>query len=103
MCYLSFLDVSLFMCVCVCVCVCVCMCVCVCLCVCVCVCVCVCLCVCVFVCVCVCVCARVCARVCVGFLEKEVKKDGIPMLDTGDNPDAPAPREMTDLEVCCIE
>nr|KAG5705677.1 hypothetical protein BaRGS_026616 [Batillaria attramentaria] len=32
------------------------------------------------------------------FLEKEVKKDGIPMLDTGDNPDAPAPREMTDLE-----
>lgn len=34
-----------------------------------------------------------------GFLEKEVKKDGIPMLDTGDNPDAPAPREMTDLEV----
>ena len=36
---------------------------------------------------------------CVGFLEKEVKKDGIPMLDTGDNPDAPAPREMIDLEV----
>ncbi|XP_070175312.1 V-type proton ATPase 116 kDa subunit a 1-like isoform X4 [Littorina saxatilis] len=32
------------------------------------------------------------------FLEKEVKKDGIPMLDTGDNPDAPAPREMVDLE-----
>ncbi|XP_076455849.1 V-type proton ATPase 116 kDa subunit a 1-like isoform X1 [Babylonia areolata] len=32
------------------------------------------------------------------FLEKEVKKDGIPMLDTGDNPDAPAPREMIDLE-----
>ena len=35
----------------------------------------------------------------VGFLEKEIKKDGIPMLDTGDNPDAPAPREMIDLEV----
>ena len=35
-----------------------------------------------------------------GFLEKEIKKDGIPMLDTGDNPDAPAPREMIDLEVC---
>lgn len=34
-----------------------------------------------------------------GFLEKEIKKDGIPMLDTGDNPDAPAPREMIDLEV----
>lgn len=36
----------------------------------------------------------------VGFLEKEIKKDGIPMLDTGDNPDAPVPREMIDLEVC---
>ena len=35
----------------------------------------------------------------VGFLEKEIKKDFIPMLDTGDNPDAPAPREMIDLEV----
>ena len=34
-----------------------------------------------------------------GFLEKEIKKDEIPMLDTGDNPDAPAPREMIDLEV----
>lgn len=34
-----------------------------------------------------------------GFLEKEIRKDGIPMLDTGDNPDAPAPREMIDLEV----
>lgn len=32
------------------------------------------------------------------FLEKEIKKDGIPMLDTGDNPEAPAPREMIDLE-----
>ncbi|XP_014679510.1 PREDICTED: V-type proton ATPase 116 kDa subunit a isoform 1-like isoform X2 [Priapulus caudatus] len=32
------------------------------------------------------------------FIEKEIKKDGIPMLDTGDNPDAPAPREMIDLE-----
>lgn len=36
----------------------------------------------------------------IGFLEKEIKKDGIPMLDTGDNPDAPVPREMIDLEVC---
>jgi hypothetical protein len=36
---------------------------------------------------------------CTGFLEKEIRKDGIPMLDTGDNPDAPAPREMIDLEV----
>ncbi|ESO00811.1 hypothetical protein HELRODRAFT_112954 [Helobdella robusta] len=32
------------------------------------------------------------------FLEKEIKKDGIPILDTGDSPDAPAPREMIDLE-----
>lgn len=32
------------------------------------------------------------------FLEKEINKDGIPMLNTGDNPDAPAPREMIDLE-----
>lgn len=33
------------------------------------------------------------------YIEKEIKKDKIPMLDTGDNPDAPAPREMIDLEV----
>jgi hypothetical protein len=33
------------------------------------------------------------------YLEKEINKDGIPMLDTGDNPDAPLPREMIDLEV----
>lgn len=32
------------------------------------------------------------------FLEKEIKKDEIPMLDTGDSPDAPQPREMIDLE-----
>ncbi|BFZ06435.1 hypothetical protein BsWGS_09473 [Bradybaena similaris] len=32
------------------------------------------------------------------FLEKEINKDGIPMLNTGDNPDAPVPREMIDLE-----
>lgn len=39
--------------------------------------------------------------VCVsGFLEKEIKKDAVPMLDTGENPDAPQPREMIDLEVC---
>lgn len=34
-----------------------------------------------------------------GFLEREIKKDQIPMLDTGENPDAPLPREMIDLEV----
>lgn len=33
------------------------------------------------------------------YLEKEIKKDGIPMLDLGENPDAPLPREMIDLEV----
>lgn len=33
-----------------------------------------------------------------GFLEKEIKKDGIPMLDIGDNPEAPQPREMIELE-----
>lgn len=39
------------------------------------------------------------------YLEKEIKKDGIPMLDTGDSPEAPQPREMIDLEViyCHIE
>lgn len=33
-----------------------------------------------------------------GYLEKEIRKDGIPMLDVGDNPEAPQPREMIDLE-----
>ncbi|VDN44764.1 unnamed protein product, partial [Gongylonema pulchrum] len=33
------------------------------------------------------------------FLEREIKKDSIPMLDTGENPDAPQPKEMIDLEV----
>lgn len=33
------------------------------------------------------------------YLEKEIKKDGIPMHDTGENPEAPQPREMIDLEV----
>merc|ERR1712241_889740 len=32
------------------------------------------------------------------FLEKEIKKDDIPMLDAGDSPEAPQPREMIDLE-----
>ena len=32
------------------------------------------------------------------FLEKEIRKDAIPCLDTGENPDAPQPREMVDLE-----
>lgn len=32
------------------------------------------------------------------YLEKEIKRDDIPILDTGENPDAPQPREMIDLE-----
>ena len=32
------------------------------------------------------------------YLEKEIKKDNIPMLDSGEPPDAPQPREMIDLE-----
>ncbi|XP_077483871.1 V-type proton ATPase 116 kDa subunit a 1-like isoform X2 [Amblyomma americanum] len=32
------------------------------------------------------------------FLEKEIKRDGIHMPDTGDSPEAPQPREMIDLE-----
>lgn len=36
----------------------------------------------------------------VGFLEKEIKKDGILMLDIGDNLDVFVFREMIDLEVC---
>lgn len=37
--------------------------------------------------------------ICAGFFDKELKTDGIAILDTGDNPEAPAPREMSDLEV----
>lgn len=36
------------------------------------------------------------------YLEKEIKKDDIPMLDTGENPEAPQPREMIDLEVSWV-
>jgi len=32
------------------------------------------------------------------FLESEIKKDGIRTQDSGDSPDAPPPREMSDLE-----
>ncbi|XP_071788014.1 V-type proton ATPase 116 kDa subunit a 1-like isoform X2 [Asterias amurensis] len=34
------------------------------------------------------------------FLETEIHKADIPLLDTGENPEAPAPREMIDLEAC---
>ena len=33
------------------------------------------------------------------FLETEIKKDELPIYDSEDNPDAPKPREMIDLEV----
>jgi len=33
------------------------------------------------------------------YLEKEIKRDGIPMTDSGENVEAPQPREMIDLEV----
>ncbi|XP_076293522.1 V-type ATPase subunit a family protein Vha100-1 isoform X2 [Lasioglossum baleicum] len=32
------------------------------------------------------------------YLEKEIKKDGILMVDSGESPEAPQPREMIDLE-----
>ncbi|KAI6171475.1 V-type proton ATPase subunit a [Aphelenchoides bicaudatus] len=32
------------------------------------------------------------------YLEREIKKDSIPMLDTGENPEVPQAREMFDLE-----
>uniref|UniRef100_H2ZFW8 V-type proton ATPase subunit a n=1 Tax=Ciona savignyi TaxID=51511 RepID=H2ZFW8_CIOSA len=35
---------------------------------------------------------------CFGFLEKEVKKDNLAIDDTGENPPAPLPREMIDME-----
>ena len=35
----------------------------------------------------------------IGFVYKEIERASIPMIDTGDIPDAPPPREMIDLEV----
>ena len=34
-----------------------------------------------------------------GFLKKEIEKADIHVSDTGENPEAPHPREMIDLEV----
>lgn len=34
-----------------------------------------------------------------GYLEKEIKQDNIPILDLGDNPEAPSPPEMVEMEV----
>lgn len=36
----------------------------------------------------------------IGYLEKEVSKSEIDIPEATENPDAPAPREMIDLEVC---
>lgn len=36
---------------------------------------------------------------CTGFVEKEIKKANIPIVDTGENPEVPFPRDMIDLEV----
>lgn len=33
-----------------------------------------------------------------GFFEKEIKEEGLPMVETELNPEAPRPREMIDLE-----
>ena len=35
----------------------------------------------------------------IGFLNKEIEKADIHVTDTGENPEAPQPREMIDLEV----
>ena len=34
-----------------------------------------------------------------GYIEKELKKDGLKIPDSDANPKAPAPKEMVDLEV----
>ena len=34
-----------------------------------------------------------------GFFEKEIKKDGLPMFGNNDNPEAPQPKEMVELEM----
>lgn len=36
------------------------------------------------------------------YLEKEIKKDGIPMANSDESPEAPQPREMIDLEVWLV-
>lgn len=33
------------------------------------------------------------------YLEREIKKDSIPIYDKDENPKAPLPRQMVDLEV----
>ena len=38
-----------------------------------------------------------------GFLNKEIEKANINIVDTGESPEAPHPREMIDLEVSLFE
>ena len=38
-----------------------------------------------------------------GFLERELTKDNIAIIDNGDNPLAPLPKEMNELEVCIVD
>ncbi len=37
-----------------------------------------------------------------GFVEKEIKKANIQIVDTGENPEVPFPRDMIDLEVTAL-
>ena len=37
-----------------------------------------------------------------GFMLKEIEKAEIEIADTSENPEAPPPREMIDLEVCAF-
>ena len=38
-----------------------------------------------------------------GFVEKEIKRANIPIVDTGENPEVPFPRDMIDLEVKAVQ
>lgn len=42
---------------------------------------------------------RLSFSICAGFVEKEIKRANIPIVDTGENPEVPFPRDMIDLEV----
>ena len=37
-----------------------------------------------------------------GYIEKELKKDGLKIPDSDSNPKAPAPKEIVDLEVSSL-
>ena len=45
-----------------------------------------------------CACSASCASA-AGFLEKEIRKDDLPIIDAMESPPAPEPRELIDLEV----